>query len=365
MTNPVGLQLSRTGVTRSATGRRSPSLVRQVQSCVAGRPPRAVSSSGSHPAGRRCASRSRYARSRARRRWTPDRRWPSGSRTCCATSRRGLPEPPSSPHMACLATVSYTDHPLVPMSGCPSPRGLGGHSVKPLVSHGREGSPMTRTQRASWRDGKAKEATLDFVQRSTGQGPDFVDRIAAFDNGGTLWVEQPLPPQFDFVFRKWAEEIKADPSLASLQPRSSRRTRRSSRGWRRPLGGDAGKPHRADAGSLRGRFRPGEATCQDQGRVPGGLAGAGPQRLRSWARLRLGDLRGVRCRAVGLMAGWLVIRRVGEDDDQVLVQAGGPDRWHGWRVAVAVFVIGPRRWLNASPANSPGRSGCRAARSRA
>jgi hypothetical protein len=33
------------------------------------------------------------------------------------------------------------------------------------------------------------------------------------------------------------------------------------------------------------------------------------------------------------MAGWLVIRRVGEDDDQVVVQAGGPDRWHGWRVA--------------------------------
>ncbi len=31
-------------------------------------------------------------------------------------------------------------------------------------------------------------------------------------------VEQPLPPQFDFVFRKWAEEIKADPSLAGQQP---------------------------------------------------------------------------------------------------------------------------------------------------
>jgi phosphoglycolate phosphatase-like HAD superfamily hydrolase len=33
-----------------------------------------------------------------------------------------------------------------------------------------------------------------------------------------LWVEQPLPPQFDFVFRKWADEIKADPSLAGQQP---------------------------------------------------------------------------------------------------------------------------------------------------
>ncbi len=44
------------------------------------------------------------------------------------------------------------------------------------------------------------------------------DRIATFDNDGTLWVEQPLPPQFDFVFRKWAQEIKQNPSLAGQQP---------------------------------------------------------------------------------------------------------------------------------------------------
>ena len=80
---------------------------------------------------------------------------------------------------------------------------------------------MTDTVLASWRDSKAKHAILDFVRRATSQGPDFVpaaDRIAAFDNDGTLWVEQPLPPQFDFVFRHWAEEVKADPSLASQQP---------------------------------------------------------------------------------------------------------------------------------------------------
>jgi phosphoglycolate phosphatase-like HAD superfamily hydrolase len=55
----------------------------------------------------------------------------------------------------------------------------------------------------------------------TTQGPDFVaprDRVAAFDNDGTLWVEQPLPPQLDFVFRKWAQEMQADPSMASQQP---------------------------------------------------------------------------------------------------------------------------------------------------
>ena len=73
----------------------------------------------------------------------------------------------------------------------------------------------------SWNDGLAKQAIIDFVSRSTTPGPGFIgaaDRIATFDNDGTLWVEQPLPPQFDFVFRKWAEEIKADPSLAEQQP---------------------------------------------------------------------------------------------------------------------------------------------------
>jgi phosphoserine phosphatase len=59
------------------------------------------------------------------------------------------------------------------------------------------------------------------VTSATTPGAAFVevaDRIATFDNDGTLWVEQPLPPQFDFVFRRWAEEIKADPSLAEQQP---------------------------------------------------------------------------------------------------------------------------------------------------
>jgi hypothetical protein len=74
---------------------------------------------------------------------------------------------------------------------------------------------------ASWNDGPAKAAVLGFVARVTTEGPDFVlprDRVAAFDNDGTLWVEQPLPPQLDFVFRTWAEEIKANPSMANQQP---------------------------------------------------------------------------------------------------------------------------------------------------
>ena len=77
---------------------------------------------------------------------------------------------------------------------------------------------MTGEVLASWNDVPAKRAIVDFVGSATREGgPEFVevaDRIATFDNDGTLWVEQPLPPQFDFVFRHWAEEVKADPALA-------------------------------------------------------------------------------------------------------------------------------------------------------
>ena len=48
----------------------------------------------------------------------------------------------------------------------------------------------------SWNDTPAKQAIIAFVGRITNAGgPDFVappDRIATFDNDGTLWVEQPM-----------------------------------------------------------------------------------------------------------------------------------------------------------------------------
>jgi phosphoglycolate phosphatase-like HAD superfamily hydrolase len=73
----------------------------------------------------------------------------------------------------------------------------------------------------SWNEGAAKAEILDFVRRSTTRGPGFVpvaDRIAAFDNDGTLWVEKPAPPQFDFLLRTWSAAVQDDPALASRQP---------------------------------------------------------------------------------------------------------------------------------------------------
>ena len=56
---------------------------------------------------------------------------------------------------------------------------------------------------ASWNDGKAKQSIVDFVKRVTTKGgKDFVppaERIAVFDNDGTLWAEQPMYFQLSFA----------------------------------------------------------------------------------------------------------------------------------------------------------------------
>ena len=74
----------------------------------------------------------------------------------------------------------------------------------------------------SWNDGAAKSAILDFVARVTKEGrPDFVppaERIATFDNDGTLWCEQPMQPQLFFLVDRVAELAKKDPSLKGRQP---------------------------------------------------------------------------------------------------------------------------------------------------
>src|SRR5262249_3559821 len=61
----------------------------------------------------------------------------------------------------------------------------------------------------SWNDGVAKRGILDFVARATEVGnPDFVpvpDRIATFDNDGTLWAEKPLPVEVYFALDRLRE----------------------------------------------------------------------------------------------------------------------------------------------------------------
>ena len=73
----------------------------------------------------------------------------------------------------------------------------------------------------SWNDGKAKTAIIDFVTRTTTAGPDFVavgDRIATFDNDGTLWSEQPIYFQGIFVLDRIKALAKDHPEWKDKQP---------------------------------------------------------------------------------------------------------------------------------------------------
>jgi hypothetical protein len=75
---------------------------------------------------------------------------------------------------------------------------------------------------ASWSDGPAKSAILDFVARVTREGgPEFAppaERTATFDNDGTLCCEQPLQTQFFFAFNRVKELSAKDPTMAARQP---------------------------------------------------------------------------------------------------------------------------------------------------
>ncbi|HTU82266.1 MAG TPA: HAD family hydrolase [Candidatus Acidoferrales bacterium] len=74
----------------------------------------------------------------------------------------------------------------------------------------------------SWNDGAAKRAIVDFVTRTTAEGgPDYVpapDRVALFDNDGTLWVEQPMYTQLTFVLDDVRRLAPQHPEWASTEP---------------------------------------------------------------------------------------------------------------------------------------------------
>jgi phosphoglycolate phosphatase-like HAD superfamily hydrolase len=73
----------------------------------------------------------------------------------------------------------------------------------------------------SWSDGPAKSAILGFIARVTEPGSCFIpvtERLATFDNDGTLWCEKPMYPQADFLLRRWAIQVKTDPARAVDQP---------------------------------------------------------------------------------------------------------------------------------------------------
>src|SRR6476660_1159927 len=77
----------------------------------------------------------------------------------------------------------------------------------------------------SWNDGPTKQAVTEFVKATTTQGsPQFVppeERIATFDQDGTLWVEHPIYTQVMYCLEQVPALVKAKPELAKIAPFST------------------------------------------------------------------------------------------------------------------------------------------------
>src|SRR6266700_7313663 len=90
----------------------------------------------------------------------------------------------------------------------------GGRSIMPVLD------PLP-----SWNDGPAKQSIIAFVEKVTKPGsPDFVpvpERIATFDNDGTLWCEQPMPVQLFFALDRVKALAPQHPEWKTKQPFAS------------------------------------------------------------------------------------------------------------------------------------------------
>ncbi len=76
--------------------------------------------------------------------------------------------------------------------------------------------PAERDPLPSWNDGAAKLSILSFVAKVTKEGsPDFIplpERVAVFDNDGTLWPENPVPFQLAFALGSLKEQAAKNPT---------------------------------------------------------------------------------------------------------------------------------------------------------
>ena len=93
---------------------------------------------------------------------------------------------------------------------------------EPAIATAAQPNPPAADPLPSWNDGPSKKAIVDFVGRATKEGgPDFVpvaQRIATFDNDGTLWAEQPIYFQLAFAFDRVKALAPAHPEWKEKQP---------------------------------------------------------------------------------------------------------------------------------------------------
>jgi phosphoglycolate phosphatase-like HAD superfamily hydrolase len=95
-------------------------------------------------------------------------------------------------------------------------------SAPPLALSTLAEAPSTVDALSSWNDGAAKAAIIDFVKVTTDKAtPDFVppeERIATFDQDGTLWVEHPIYSQVIYCLERVPALVTAKPELANVEP---------------------------------------------------------------------------------------------------------------------------------------------------
>jgi len=94
--------------------------------------------------------------------------------------------------------------------------------VSLLIALGAAGAAAQSDPLPSWNEGPSKKAIVDFVDRVTkAGGPDFVpveERIATFDNDGTLWNEQPMYVELAFSLDQVGKMAPKHPEWKTAQP---------------------------------------------------------------------------------------------------------------------------------------------------
>jgi phosphoserine phosphatase len=73
------------------------------------------------------------------------------------------------------------------------------------------------TELRSWNDTKTTQAIVGFVEAATREIPP-EERVAVFDNDGTLWSEKPMPIELGFILQRMAAMAETDASLREEQP---------------------------------------------------------------------------------------------------------------------------------------------------
>ena len=76
---------------------------------------------------------------------------------------------------------------------------------------------MSETALESWNDTPTREVIVAFLESAARDVPP-EERVAVFDNDGTLWCEKPMPIQLDFTLRRMREQAAEDSSLRERQP---------------------------------------------------------------------------------------------------------------------------------------------------